>query len=38
MDERGRDQFVVRSGDDTKIFWNQKTEAPELAYGRKACL
>ena len=31
MDERGRDQFVCRFGDETEIFWNdaQKSSAVE---------
>eukprot|EP00164_Ancoracysta_twista_P002855 GFYU01003799.1.p1 GENE.GFYU01003799.1~~GFYU01003799.1.p1 ORF type:complete len:687 (-),score=239.15 GFYU01003799.1:170-2230(-) len=34
-DARARDQYVVRSGDQTEVHWNEGYEAPELAYGRK---
>jgi translation initiation factor 3 subunit B len=30
MDEQARDQFVVRYDDETKVFWNNAIEGPEL--------
>lgn len=36
MDKRGRDQFVVRHGDDTVVFWNDaKAFKAEEAYKRQ---
>lgn len=34
MDRRGRDQFVVRYGDETEVCWNdhQKQQAEQVRY------
>jgi len=33
---RARDQFVVRHGSDTEVFWNDVRQGkPELVYSRK---
>ena len=34
MDPTGRDQFLVRQGDDTAVFYNNKAEEPEKVYSR----
>ncbi|KAJ1554947.1 Translation initiation factor 3 subunit b, partial [Nowakowskiella sp. JEL0078] len=33
-DEKARDQFVIMRGNDTGIYWNNKTEPPQLAHKR----
>ena len=33
-DDRARDQFVIRFGEETAVFWNQKQDKPEKVYGR----
>ncbi|KAI5067602.1 hypothetical protein GOP47_0018130 [Adiantum capillus-veneris] len=33
-DEKGRDQFVVRFGSDTEVYWNERLGKPEPAYHR----
>lgn len=39
-DERGRDQFVVRFGSETEVYWNERLGKPEPAYHRSvsSCL
>lgn len=37
MDPLARDQWVVTQGDDVNIFWNNKTEKPELTHSREVC-
>ena len=34
MDRRGRDQFVIRYGDETEVCWNdhQKQQAEQVAF------
>ena len=35
LDDRGRDQFVIRYGDATEVFWNDaKSHGAELVYSR----
>ncbi|MCO5602862.1 hypothetical protein L7F22_057001 [Adiantum nelumboides] len=33
-DEKGRDQFVVRFGSDTEVYWNERLGKPEPVYHR----
>ena len=35
MDEKARDQFVIRAGTDTEVLWNDARQSkPELVYKR----
>ena len=35
MDEKARDQFVIRAGSDTEVLWNDARQSkPELVYKR----
>ena len=37
-DERGRDQFVVRFGSDTEVYWNDaRLKKPDPVYHRSVC-
>ena len=42
LDKRGRDQFVVRYGDETEVYWNdpQRNQAEEVRtpYKHALCL
>ncbi|KAJ3195587.1 Translation initiation factor 3 subunit b [Irineochytrium annulatum] len=34
LDERARDQLVIMKGDDVSVYWNNKSEKPDLVYQR----
>lgn len=35
MDEKARDQFVIRAGTDTEVLWNDARQSkPDLVYKR----
>lgn len=36
MDEKARDQFVIRAGTSTEVYWNDVV--PELAYQKQVLL
>lgn len=39
MDRRGRDQFVIRYGDETEVCWNdhQKQQAEQVCHQAELC-
>lgn len=38
-DEKARDQFVIRAGTLTEVYWNDaRKQAPELVFQKQVCI